>query len=341
MSTKVDFNSLYASEKIRYDGLSYKESPLTTTGNLSFTSASSGLSYSSTTGENGLVILFQTLFASCNITASEFNAKAENVDLVAHLADNTKAIPHLGTTTNIGNAYSITSTETIVANQKFTVKINANSTGVATLNISSIGSTKGIKKAGGLDATLKIGVYTFFYDGTNFQLLGEGGDYGTAISSDVVLGKTIGTDNGIVTGTKNLSNLIASNIKNSINIDGIIGNVVEKKTITKTTTITVPTGSGSTSVGFTVSGVGFQPSQIFINTTNRYYLYTTDYSLNGGYLSPNKDLVYYYTTISWTISITNFVANSDGFTATFNISCSNGGNTVPSNTINLSILCIS
>jgi hypothetical protein len=83
LSTKIDFNSLYASEKIKYDSLSYKESPLTTTGNLSFTSLSSGLSYNSTTGENGLAILFQNLFASCNITASEFNAKAEGADLTA------------------------------------------------------------------------------------------------------------------------------------------------------------------------------------------------------------------------------------------------------------------
>ena len=124
-----------------------------------------------------------------------------------------QVIPHLGTTTNSGNNYSITTTESITTNKKFTVKINATSTGTATLNISSIGSAKGIKKAGGLDATLKIGVYTFFYDGSNFQILGEGGDYGTATVDKVLTGFTIGTDAGIVPGTLALTgNMVASDL---------------------------------------------------------------------------------------------------------------------------------
>lgn len=94
----------------------------------------------------------------------------------SHFTDNTKQIPHLGTTTNVGNDYSIETTETILANQKFTISINVASTGVSTLNVSTIGGAKGIKKPGGLDANLKVGVYTFFYDGVNFQLLGEGGE---------------------------------------------------------------------------------------------------------------------------------------------------------------------
>ncbi|MEC0092896.1 hypothetical protein [Paenibacillus macquariensis] len=133
------------------------------------------------------------------VSRSEFETLQEIV--VSHKADNAKQVPHLGTTTNLGNAYSVTTTETIAANQKFTVKVNAASTGVATLNVSSIGSAKGIKKPGGTDATLKVGVYTVFWDGTSFQLLGEGGEYGTAIASQVLSPHTIGTENGIVTGT--------------------------------------------------------------------------------------------------------------------------------------------
>lgn len=114
---------------------------------------------------------------------------------------NAECVPHLGTTTNAGNVYSITSTEVIGTNKKFTIKFNANSAGAATLNISSIGSAKGIKKAGGLDAVLKIGIYTLFYDGVNFQLLGEGGDYGTAGAGQVLAPYTVGTDTGIVTGS--------------------------------------------------------------------------------------------------------------------------------------------
>lgn len=129
-------------------------------------------------------------------TAGQIKAR-----FTSHLADNSKQIPHIGTTTNISNAYSITTTETIAANQKFTVKINAASTGAATLNVSSIGSAKAIKKAGGLDATLKIGVYTLFYDGVNFQSLGEGGEYGTANELQVLTGYTVGKDTGLVAGT--------------------------------------------------------------------------------------------------------------------------------------------
>lgn len=45
------------------------------------------------------------------------------------------------------------------------------------------------------------GVYTLRYSGTAFILQGEGGEYGTATASDVLAGKTIGTENGLVTGT--------------------------------------------------------------------------------------------------------------------------------------------
>lgn len=121
--------------------------------------------------------------------------------LETHEANNTKQIPHLGTTTNSGNAYSIATSETIGANQKFTIKFNATSTDAATLNISTIGSAKGIKKPGGTNAVLKIGVYTLFWDGTNFQLLGEGGDYGTAGAAQTLEGYTIGTESGMMDGT--------------------------------------------------------------------------------------------------------------------------------------------
>lgn len=39
------------------------------------------------------------------------------------------------------------------------------------------------------------------YTGSNFQLLGEGGEYGTATAADVLGGKTIGTEEGIISGT--------------------------------------------------------------------------------------------------------------------------------------------
>nr|WP_229522501.1 hypothetical protein [Paenibacillus monticola] len=70
-----------------------------------------------------------------------------------------------------------------------------------TLNANGLGA-RPIRKPNGLAAKLTLnGVYTVVYDGTDFILQGEGGEYGTAIDSDVVAGKTIGTDNGLVPGT--------------------------------------------------------------------------------------------------------------------------------------------
>lgn len=115
------------------------------------------------------------------------------------------ADPHLGSTTNAGNVYTVTTTEVIAANQKFTVKINAASTGAPSLIVSSIASTVGaakpIVKPGGAAASVKIGIYTLFWDGTNFQLLGEGGEIGTAGAAQVLAPYTVPTDNGLVTGT--------------------------------------------------------------------------------------------------------------------------------------------
>ncbi len=132
---------------------------------------------------------------------NQIAAKADASALAAHQADNTKQVPHLGTTTNIGNNYSVVTAETILVNQKFTVLINAASTGVSTLNVSTIGSAGGIKKPGGLDASLKVGAYTLFYDGVNFQLLGEGGEYGNVTADKVVAGVAFGTEEGLALGT--------------------------------------------------------------------------------------------------------------------------------------------
>jgi hypothetical protein len=142
---------------------------------------------------------------------NQIAAKADASALTTHTADNAKQIPHLGTTTNVGNAYSVTTTETIDANEKFTITINTASTGSPTLSVSTIaaGAAKNIVKAGGAAASVKAGTYTFFWDGTNFQLLGEGGEYGTAGAPQVATGYTVGTENGILPGTAILINPVA------------------------------------------------------------------------------------------------------------------------------------
>ncbi|MFD1179195.1 hypothetical protein ACFQ3W_23280 [Paenibacillus puldeungensis] len=132
-----------------------------------------------------------------NGIGQEINQNKETVD--THLLDNSKQVPHLGTTSNVGDAYSITTTETINANQKFTIKFNSASTTSPTLKINA-GVACSIKKANGNAAKLYASVYTLFWDGTNFILLGEGGETGTATAGDVRAGKTIGGDT-LVTGT--------------------------------------------------------------------------------------------------------------------------------------------
>lgn len=181
-------------------------------------------------------------------------------DLNTHLSDNTKQIPHLGTTTNSGDAYSITTTEVINANEKFTIKFNAASTTAPTLNINSGAISGPVKKANGNNAKLYASIYTLFWDGTNFIQLGEGGEYGTATADKVLSPYTIGTDNGLVNGSmtnngavtitpntadqtiaqgyhngsgkvKGDTNLAASNIKKNTSIFGVTGTLISKYTI--------------------------------------------------------------------------------------------------------------
>jgi len=106
-----------------------------------------------------------------------------------------------GTNTYIATISGITSLiEGISVRIKFT---NAN-TGASTLNINSLGA-KAIVKSNGASLSsgnIKAGqICNLAYTGSNFQLLGEGGEYGTATDSDVLSGKTIGTEVGLVTGT--------------------------------------------------------------------------------------------------------------------------------------------
>jgi hypothetical protein len=157
---------------------------------------------------------------------------ATQAELNEHLADYVKH-PGTGITTNIGNAYAITlnpAPTSYVNNMGLIVTINADSTGAVTINANSIGAKKVLKANGTAVTNWKAnGVYTVRYnpsaDGGNgaFILQGEGGEYGTALSSDVRSTKTLGTENGVMQGTLDLSNLQPSNIKAGVVIDGIEG----------------------------------------------------------------------------------------------------------------------
>ncbi len=134
---------------------------------------------------------------------------------------------------------------------------NAN-TDVCTLNINGTGAKSIVKGNGSAlsSGNIKAGqICNLVYTGSVFQLLGEGGEYGTATASDVLQGKTIGTENGLVDGTMpnrgtvtntittqggsytipsgyhsgsgkvtaSFSNLSAGNVKEGVNIGGVVG----------------------------------------------------------------------------------------------------------------------
>lgn len=89
----------------------------------------------------------------------------------------------------------------LTAGIRVTVKVNVASTGAPMLNVNGLGS-KPVLKTNGSSASFKQdGVYTLVYDGQAFILQGEGGEYGTATAAQVLSGYSIGTENGLVSGT--------------------------------------------------------------------------------------------------------------------------------------------
>ena len=78
------------------------------------------------------------------------------------------------------------------------------STGATTLNINNLGAKAIVKANGTAVNNLKANaIYQLRYNGTNFILLGEGGEYGNVTASDVRSTKTFGTEDGVVQGTLN------------------------------------------------------------------------------------------------------------------------------------------
>ncbi|WMJ78514.1 MULTISPECIES: phage tail protein [unclassified Sedimentibacter] len=104
------------------------------------------------------------------------------------------------------NTYTATIVGITALTEGFSIKIKFTkaNTGASTLNINSIGAKSILKGNGNAlsSGNIKAGqICNLVYNGLNFQLLGEGGEYGTATVSEVLSGKTIGTDDGLVNGT--------------------------------------------------------------------------------------------------------------------------------------------
>ena len=181
------------------------------------------------TTQAGIVQLNDTTTSTSTTQAATANAvKQVNDAIAAHSADYVKH-PGYGVATGSANAYAVTlnpAPTSYVEGMAIAVKINVDNTGPSTINVNGLGA-KAIKKPNGNDVSagnLKAGsIYTLRYNGTNFILQGEGGEYGNATPADVRNTKTLGTENGVVQGTLDLSLLTPSNIKKGITIDGVLG----------------------------------------------------------------------------------------------------------------------
>jgi parallel beta-helix repeat protein len=155
-------------------------------------------------GGTGNTVFNNKWDASDDIQNIEEQINTLNEEVIEHKNDYVKQMAFAvasGTNTYTVTIDGITElVEGLSVKVKFT---NAN-TGASTLNINSLGA-KAIKKGNGNDlvaGNIKAGqICHLVYTGVNFQLLGEGGEYGTAQAQHVLAGYTIGTDDGLVSGT--------------------------------------------------------------------------------------------------------------------------------------------
>ena len=110
-----------------------------------------------------------------------------------------------GTNSYTVNIPGITS---LIEGMSVKVKFTSANTGACTLNINGLGAIP-IKKSNGNDLSagnIKAGqICHLVYTGSVFQLLGEGGEYGNVTPEDVIKGVTFGTEEGLKTGTLELT----------------------------------------------------------------------------------------------------------------------------------------
>ena len=137
------------------------------------------------------------------VNIDDFNENADIIDAQFKSLNDSRINYAVASGTN---TYTVTISGITSLVEGLSVKIkftNAN-TGASTLNINGLGA-KEIRKGNGnalSSGNIKAGqICHLVYTGSNFQLLGEGGEYGTAQPQHVLEGYTIGTEEGIKSGT--------------------------------------------------------------------------------------------------------------------------------------------
>ncbi|MFZ0576877.1 MAG: hypothetical protein WAM41_05145 [Psychrobacillus psychrotolerans] len=150
--------------------------------------------------------VLKTLQDAISSGASEQDLDLLRDALVTHLTNDTNHVKYAADT-GTANAKVVTinpAPTSYLEGTAVSFKNATQNTGAATININGLGA-KPILKSNGNPLTsgaLKANsIYTVRYNGTSFILQGEGGEYGTATVNDVLAGKTIGTEEGLKTGT--------------------------------------------------------------------------------------------------------------------------------------------
>lgn len=192
----------YSSEYKKYQDIILKETPLTTTGNITWTSTSSGYEYNSSSGENGLLTILQGVVDDYILFAADYNDMANEIGDLSTLTTTEKSsivgavnevnavkvgvsdYSKLGisaTTSGVANTYTLDLTPNLsgyTTGLKLTLIIHATNTNGSTINIDGLGAIA-LKKNDGTDygsGELIINTpYTFVYNGTSFLADSSGG----------------------------------------------------------------------------------------------------------------------------------------------------------------------
>jgi hypothetical protein len=131
-----------------------------------------------------------------DISELQIKTDAHDSDYIKH--------PIVGTTKGSSTAYTLSPDpplDELVIGVGAIITAHLASGDNPTLNISGKGAKPIIKPNENPAKLLENGVYHVRYNGVNFILLGEGGEYGTAQTNHVLAPYTIGTEDGIVEGT--------------------------------------------------------------------------------------------------------------------------------------------
>ena len=198
-------------------------------------------------------------------------------------------------------------------------KNTTESNGATTLNINNLGAKAIVKANGTAVNNLKANaIYQLRYNGVNFILLGEGGEYGTATADDVLSGKTFGTENGLVSGILTLGSLGGKKWASGVEKSG-----------SAFQSFTRVNGTSVNSYPLTVNGLDFKPSLIFAVAKNdgMMVIYSM---LNDGYYTNGTIKVSGYPSGGNTVGMDNYKADVLPVSITnnaFTIPCNTGGRT--------------